>query len=196
MNKAMFDEMRMPGFFTRRFPGQPATTWATILGDLLRLAERQCGPRDKDWTILGVEFGGKGPSTWLWESDKFITLYLSETAVGNTALAIRQLGHETIHALNPTREAKFLEEGLAVAFSDQALAAYGFVTSDIGYDPAVTDPNYYAVGEIVRAVLGEHPGLIRALRSRKPLHAIEAGDLIDEGLRRDLAEKLAAPFVN
>ena len=45
---------------TQPLPNDNGYTWtlASLLGDMLHIAEELFGPRDLSYTILGIEFGG------------------------------------------------------------------------------------------------------------------------------------------
>jgi hypothetical protein len=88
---------------------------------LLAEAERRFGPRDKSWTILGVDFGGSSPNIWYPSSgDKMVVVKLSDNASLDPNRALFQLSHEVIHLLSPSggKMAPALEEGPATHFSE------------------------------------------------------------------------------
>src|SRR5437763_183874 len=101
-------------------------TWTlpSRLGALLNEAERLYGERDRSYTILGVEFGPGDPQIWFPGNRRHIVIQLADNALENTALAVYQLAHETIHLLSPTgtANAPVLEEGLATAFAEGVVA--------------------------------------------------------------------------
>src|SRR3990167_6713780 len=92
-------------------------TWTLTsrLGSLLQLAESQFGARDKDYTILGIEFGSTGPFIWYPGNCKNIAIQLSLESLKSEHCALYELAHECIHLLSPTgkKNANVLEEGLA-----------------------------------------------------------------------------------
>jgi hypothetical protein len=90
------------------------------LGTLLEKAETLFGPRDKTFTLLGIEFHA-GPNRLSYpnaERDQ-IVVELSMEATRNRDQALFQLAHETVHILAPVNvgATTVLEEGLATYFS-------------------------------------------------------------------------------
>lgn len=90
------------------------------LGTLLEKAEALFGPRDKTFTLLGIEFH-EGPNRLNYpnvERDQ-IVIELSMEATRNRDQALFQLAHETVHILAPVNvgATTVLEEGLATYFS-------------------------------------------------------------------------------
>jgi hypothetical protein len=90
------------------------------LGTLLERAETLFGPRDKAFTLLGIEFHA-GPNRLSYPNagrDQII-VELSMEATRNRDQALFQLAHETVHILAPVNvgATTVLEEGLATYFS-------------------------------------------------------------------------------
>lgn len=125
-------------FCSNQILAQPITngyTWtlASRLGELLLLAEKDYGPRDKNWTILGVEFTKtKQPKIWYpFGMDKRnIIIQITEGAANNKKEMLFQLAHEVFHTLTPAglEKTNVLEEGLATHFSIRALRELGIDT--------------------------------------------------------------------
>jgi hypothetical protein len=140
-------------------------TWTltTRLGELLSLAEARYGPRDRSYTLLGVEFCATGPRIWYPGDRRDVVIQLSLAALESERLALYQLAHECVHLLGPsgTANASNLEEGLAVAFSWFSVEH----TLGIPGESLTDDPAYLAAGQRVRRLLAEDPGLIRRLRN-------------------------------
>lgn len=95
-------------------------TWtlASQLGNMLELAQSQFGPRDKSYTILGVEFIDGRPKIWYPCNCNNIIIQLGKPCLSEPDRACFQLAHETIHLLSPTigQNSNVLEEGLAAYF--------------------------------------------------------------------------------
>jgi hypothetical protein len=153
--------------------GAPQGTWTlvTILGVLLREAESTYGPRVKDWTILGIEFGPDigtmtAPQIWYPGSTKNVAIRLSLNAAKNPTAAIFELAHETIHLLAPSGRAPAcrLEEGLATDFSRKVLDRHG--RADLAENLILGA--YKAAEEDVRDFLHKHPNEIKRLRAIDP----------------------------
>lgn len=105
-------------------------TVTTLLGRFLKIAEEMFGPRDMEFTILGVEFSEiDQPQIWFPEypEKKFISIILTPGCETDFNRAIFQLSHEIVHALCPTPgyHANVLEEGVATYFSYQMSEKFG-----------------------------------------------------------------------
>lgn len=111
MNKLINSEL----FFAHKTKVGYTWTLATRLGFMLREAEEMYGPRDKDYTILGVEFVGDNARIWYPGNCKNIAIQLGVSAMTSLEQACYQLAHECVHLLCPTGAASSnnLEEGLA-----------------------------------------------------------------------------------
>lgn len=150
-----------------------AYTWtlASRMGHILRFVETRYGPRDPDWTLLGVEFTSRAaPQVWYPTYDgvgNSIIVQLTESAATDETQALFQLAHEVVHLLSPAgpgEKASVLEEGLATYVSLEYLDAI---------DRAVT-PDYIASAHYSRAYrlvarLAKRPDFadgVRALRAR------------------------------
>jgi hypothetical protein len=182
--------------------GAPQGTWTlvTILGALLGEAEVSFGPRVKDWTILGIEFGPDigtmtSPQIWYPGSSSNVAVRLSMNAAANPATAIFELAHETIHLLAPAGRAPAirLEEGLATNFSRQIADRHGWV--DLA--ERSISPDYRASEEDVRDFLHKHPAEIQRLRLMEPVFDKWTPEFllrnVDE-ISTDTAIKLCARF--
>src|SRR5262245_12248896 len=97
----------------------PVSQWTLTsqLGRMLFDAETRYGPRDKEWTVLGIELVSEEmPHIWYPANfGKTITIRLGSGAHDCELIACYQLAHEAIHLLAPTGKggASVLEEGLA-----------------------------------------------------------------------------------
>ena len=120
-------------FTTARNPdGTYSLTLAQLTSVFIAEIERQLGPRDPDFTYVGLEFDttpDAKPHIWFphvghpdRDRDKtsnHIIIRLTEKAQSDANLAIWQLAHECVHLIDPWnieaegRQANYLEEGLA-----------------------------------------------------------------------------------
>ena len=101
------------------------STVTSRLGELLGMAEKEYGERNKDWTILGVEFNKEdGPQNWhpFGSEKKYIIIQLGTGTANNEKKLLYQLAHEVFHVLSPigSRGSTNFEEGLATYFSIKA----------------------------------------------------------------------------
>lgn len=187
--------MDHPLLFTHEIPKGFTWTLASRLGDMLTLAEKLFGPRNKEFTILGFEFSSTGPMIWYPKSSTNIVIQLSREAFHSEELALYQLAHETIHLLSPsgTSKANVLEEGLAVYFSWYYIEKV-FNTKG---ESLTRSSEYNLAGLLVKKLLLKYPGFFFNLRSSKPnLWEIEESDLMAfaPDLGRAEAEILMLPF--
>jgi hypothetical protein len=159
-------------------------TLASRLGHILRFVEDRFGPRDKSWTILGVEFTSRdAPQVWYPTYDGVggaIIVQLTRAAATDETRALFQLSHEAVHLLSPAGPgagASVLEEGLATWISLQYLRAI---------DRAV-GPNYISAPRYERAYrlverLSQRPDFLAGVRMLRQvpagLSAVTAADLL------------------
>ncbi len=136
-------------------------TWtiASRLGELLGLAETEYGERDKNWTILGVEFNKEdGPQNWHPFSSKkkrYIIIQLGKGTANNEKKMLFQLAHEIFHTLSPiqSKESTYFEEGLATYFSIKATQLIGVnITPDY-----ISSARYRKAYRLVSEVYKAHP---------------------------------------
>jgi hypothetical protein len=112
--------------FPRTRPDESAAALWQLQQELLLLAEGLLGPRDGAKKIYQPQFQAGGPSMWNTPSLDGAFAELSLNAAGYWPTAAYELAHETVHLLNPTiGYTNWLEEGVAVAFSQYALTHYG-----------------------------------------------------------------------
>lgn len=134
-------------------------TWTlgSRLGNILELAEEMFGPRDKSWTILGVEFTtADNPSVWYPGNRKNVLIQLTQECMKDEKRALYQLSHEAFHVLSPLgpkTSSTVLEEGLAVYFSIQYLRS-----ADIKVDNSyVSSPKYRLAYTAVLELYKKYP---------------------------------------
>lgn len=169
-------------------------TWTltTRLGDLLAKAEGIYGPRDLEYTPLGIEFGGDRPGLWYPGSCKFISIRLSDSARTDPNRAFFQLAHEVVHLLSPSggSHAPVLEEGLATAFSHDQSALNG-----VDFHSASAE--YLEAEALTRQLLTIRPDAVLQLRKCQPAFTRMTPDLMKTvvpGCTEELALALCQPF--
>jgi hypothetical protein len=179
----------------RRSSGSRYTyTLTTRLADLLQEAQERFGPRDHEWTPIGIEFGGQNPSTWYpgIGNCKYVSIKLSANAANDPQRALFQLAHEVIHLLGPgpKKETLTIEEGVATFFSIEVAARFGFAFK---YDA----PAYDHAGERVTELLRIAPDAVKRLRAKRPSFASFTPEFIRSVLpavSERLAVDLCEPF--
>ena len=142
-------------------------TWTLVsrLGEMLYMAEDLFGPRDRSYTILGVEFVSDSPRIWYPGNCQHIIIQLDLSAATNMFQACYQLAHETIHLLAPTggKNANNLEEGVACYF-----AAYYLKTKLNAPNWRPNLPSYKRVLKRVAPILDADLDCVRRLRNYQP----------------------------
>jgi hypothetical protein len=162
---------------------------------MLNEAERQYGPRDRLWTILGIEFGLEAvPHTWYPGDRDRIIIRLAVNALQDSKVAQYQLAHECVHLLSPSgrKEAPVLEEGLAVVFAED-WSRLRFPESPI----VETDPKYAPAAGYVRSALASRPDFVRHLRLLEPAFLKVTAEQVKSVLPEvtsDFIEQILAPF--
>lgn len=129
-------------------------SWTLVsrLGDMLQELERIYGPRDKSYTILGIEFEKNGPQLWYPGNRKDIIIQLSLEAQYDLPMALYQLAHEAVHLLAPTggSHSTVFEEGFATVF------AWDYTMKVTGVDfRERSGKKYRLAGTIVEQFLAE-----------------------------------------
>ena len=126
----------------------PAGLWA-LQWQLIEIAERELGPRDRSITVYQPTFDDDGP--FLRNTPNFDGAFveLSRNAEHYWPTAVFEMVHETVHLLNPVvRDAgNMLEEGVAVAFSLHVQPIYGFTMP-------VTMPSYAEAMRLAESLPG------------------------------------------
>jgi hypothetical protein len=176
--------------------GGVSWTLVTRLGEMLSRAENLYGPRDRSWTILGVEFGpGPSPGIWFPGDCRHVAIRLAPNALDSELLACYQLAHECVHLLAPTGNANapVLEEGLATAFAEDYVQAV--LNSN---NPFLTnEPTYIRAAAVVRELLAEAPDAIQRLRVIEPCIAKITAAVFDAAkltVSPTLIDELVSPF--
>jgi hypothetical protein len=191
-----FDRRTNIGFCCDWLPdGTGTTSWTltTQLGALLHEAETRFGPRDKNWTILGIEYCGDTPMIWYPGNRSNISIMLTENAREDPSRAMFQLAHEVIHLLAPTGDsnrAPVIEEGLASIFARE-------ISDRHGLNIHAHDARYlYAVSK-VEPLLKANADAVRQLRDSEPNFSAFTPELICsclKGISKSSAEELCEPF--
>lgn len=179
----------------REIPNGYTWTLTSRLGDMLSLAEKMFGPRNKEFTILGIEFMESGPRIWYPKNNGNIVIQLTPEALNSETIAFYQLAHECIHLLSPSggAHANMLEEGVAVYFSWLYLRK----TLQIDGRPLTDEPKYLKAGVIVEKALRLKPDFYKEARIVRPrIWEITYSDILDlcPELSLEEARILATPF--
>ena len=194
-------------FVAKPLDGGSGYTWtlASRLGHMIAEAERQYGPRDPSYTIVGVEFEETGPRIWYPGDRRHVVVQLGTSCLDHPDRAMYQLAHEALHLLFPTggSNANNLEEGLATHFQLAYMKEHLEQDWD---DPANFEPGdpdtknrdgYTLALAATRKLLKLKPEVIRELRRKQPtLSKVTAADIRAAclGCPHDLADFLAEKF--
>jgi hypothetical protein len=169
-------------------------TLASRLGDMLYQAEKLFGPRDIDYTILGIEFRDGVPQIWYPGNRGHIIIQLTVQCLTDLHRACYQLAHECIHLLAPTggQNANVLEDGLAQYFSEL------YIQNTFGVSFSADIQSYTDACTRVRRLLTIDQASVIKIRAIQPaLHLVTADDVIlaCPVVPRSLAESLVIPFI-
>ena len=164
MRKKGFN-MREDHFKAQLIPNGYSCTLPTRLGELLYEAETKYGPRDKNYTLLGIEFGPGTNQIWYPGDRGYIAIQLAMNALDDLQFSIYQLAHECIHLLAPSGQsgALVIEEGLATVFSEDVVYRLFQVTGMTTGAPA-----YVSAAAQVRELLMVNPDAVKLLRNQEP----------------------------
>ena len=159
---------------------------------MLGEAERQFGPRDMSYTILGIEFAGTRPMIWYPGDRKHIVIQLSIDALTDLPRACYQLAHECIHLLAPTggQDANNLEEGLATLYGEN------YATKWFNTPRGCGGAEYERAKRVTHKALSINPTFVRDIRIAKPcFRSLTPLDILDRvGTTTADAEYLCQPF--
>ena len=194
--EAIIIDREVLGFACNRLPDKNYSwTLTSVFSHLLFEVEERFGPRDREWTPLGIEFSGQdGPRIWFPGNRKHISIVLSDAARIVPKRAIFQISHEVIHLLSPAGMidgTPVIEEGLAVANAHR-------VSRDWKLDFWHVERNYLDAEKKTAMLLEETPDAIRIMRERQPSFRLFNADLICSvapAFPREIAEQLCQPFV-
>lgn len=169
--------MRDDLFIAHPIDGGFTWTLASRLGHILRTAEARFGPRDKNYTILGVEFTLEAqPQIWYPRSCENIVIQLTTNCMNDMNQAVYQLSHEAIHCLSPSggNNANVLEEGMATLF------AVEYSLMNMGTYFEVSSPKYKEAMTLFSQLNTIDYDIIKRIRTLKPaISQIKAADLIE-----------------
>jgi hypothetical protein len=172
-------------------PSGGTFTLTTYLGVFLTEAERVAGPRDKSWTILGIEFFGEEREQavpHIWYPNGFVAIRLTRDAATDPQKALFQLAHEACHLISPSgsSEASNLEEGFATVVGHTLARKYTNVDWKI-------DPLYREAHDDVAKLLADNPTAIRDVRTLENRLSSVTPDHLKQavrGIQAQLAERL------
>lgn len=169
-------------------------TLTSRLGRMLANAEELYGKRDRDYTILGIEFVVDHPRIWYPGSAKDIIIQLGLNALGDEVQACYQLAHECIHLLAPSggQSANVLEEGLATYYSQV------FVLQSFGRHMYSSLPAYESAYANLVKLLQIDANAVKVLRQEEPSMWKFTPDLILKHyptIGEKLAEQLTSQFM-
>lgn len=185
------------GFCCDRLPEGPGWTYTltTLLGSMLWELEQIYGPRDREWTPLGVEFGGTRPCIWYPGNRGHVSIKLSFSASMNISYAVFELAHEAVHLLSPSgkRSAPAIEEGLATIYAIEKSQQLGIKAPGIS-------SSYFHCMHITRNFISHFgPSSISRIRQQEPaFYKWQPHNLrsvfpeLSENDARDLCEPFAA----
>jgi len=178
-------------FITKKLEGNNgyAYTLASRLGEMLNMAEEMFGKRDRNYTILGIEFYDGNPQIWYPGDCKHIVIQLNRKALSSENEAYFELAQEVIHLLSPVqgKDVTLLEEGLAVVFTEHYLKKY-FPKNTL----QIKEQKYIEAKILVEKINLE---IIKKLRSKiSTFSDIKKEELICENIDSDLAKKLLMKF--
>jgi hypothetical protein len=149
-------------------------TLTSRFGQALDMAEDLFGPRDRSYTILGIDFTTEAqPSHWYphdqYGTGKTVIVLLTANAASDENRALYQLSHESFHLLSSTvlGTASNLEEGLATYFSLWYMTRIGRPLSA----DYIALPKYRGVFEDVQDLVKLYPDMaarIKRFRSEGP----------------------------
>jgi len=163
---------------------------------LLGVAEEMFGPRNLDYTLLGIEFSHFEEGIKYQNDGKNITIQLKLSSLRERHLVRSQLARECIHLLSPTgkKDANVLEEGLAVYFEEYYTHK---AFNSVGQDFGLRNDNYTSALRSVERLVGIQPDAVKLIRAHEPTIARISGELIVTvcpAVPPDLANGLAERF--
>ena len=184
------------------------TTLPEYAGRFLADIEHQFGPRDRSFTLLGIDIDRTpNSSPRLWHPSRgirpddgdrrsrHVVIRLGSNALTDSVRAKWQLAHECLHLLDPWNETvdgrstNWLEEGLAARYQNSRVSE------------AEHHEGMYAIAEdIVRPLMYELPQAVKRIRMERRL---PVGESVADGLQSycptiggETARSLCEPFRN
>src|SRR5262249_54851353 len=134
---------------------------ASRLGNMLRDAQQQFGPRDSTYTPVGVEFTANRTGIWYPENCRNIVVQLKHDCANDIPQACYRLAQECIHLLSPTgnSDANYLEEGLSIVFAKK------YVFHNFGFEMAAIGAKYIDAAQLVEQLLALDNEAVRKVRA-------------------------------
>ncbi len=182
--------------FASPLPAGNGYTWtlASRLGHIIRTAESLYGPRNLDFTVLGVEIQGDIPQVWYPGNCGHVVIQITTNCATDSMRACYQMAHEAVHLLSPTGRGgtNVLEEGLATHFSARYMREH---CASPNWNANL--PSYTRAQALVEELLGFDADIIRKLRAlRRTFPEISADDVLAEAssVPPRLALELTQPF--
>jgi len=146
------------GFHCVPIEGGFSWSLTSLLGRMLADAEQRYGPRDKSWTILGIEFCEVGPRVWFPGNRRHVSILLSNIARENPIIAQYELAQEIVHLLAPNGggPAPVIEEGVATIFANEWVKPM-----------RVSSGSYSEAEKLAQTLLTADPMSIKILREKR-----------------------------
>lgn len=141
-------------------------TLTSRLGHMLRQVEQEYGQRDKNYTILGIEFEAGGPRiNYRGPEKNDIIIQLGPIGLTNVFFAYWCLAQEVVHLLSPTGEdsANVLEEGLATKFAREYM-----INTFIWTAPS-DSVNYAEADTLASELCTKWPDCVKRMREDEPV---------------------------
>lgn len=170
MCEEMFSREKWPTVFPRNFESPAIPSIAGCLINIIKDLEEKFGPRNKDFTFVGIEFyDGNRPQHV--KHDKFIIIQLDRSAFFDLNEAISQCAHECVHLLSPidAKDATYFEEGIATYVEQE-------VRKSVGRLRPILDQKYIDALDCVEKLLAIDGNIID-------------GNLIDDNIIKKLRAK-------
>ena len=177
--------------------------WASLL---LAEIEQLFGPRDRSFTILGIEIDKtpeRHPHLWFPDSgipsgdaegrSRHVVIRLGPNALSHPSRARWQFAHECVHLLDPwnpkvdERPTNYLEEGLATWYQNSRVPE------------AESHEGQYAVAEnLVGSLMGELSLAVKQIRQERQVRIGEITPKVLKSFRLELSQEtlrnLCRPF--
>jgi hypothetical protein len=182
-------------------PGMANLTLCTLLWYYISEAEKVYGPRDKSFTVVGVEFSSLLPACMgrvkpIW-SHEFLLVQIDVRFILNRWNIRCIMAHESVHLLKPTfgqgSHTTVLEEGAAEVFAIKEMTK--FCNSKwAGMEPGSP---YDVAKNLVEQLLAMDGEAIRKVRVIQPcLSLVTPADLqaVVPSIDPELAARLCAPM--
>lgn len=184
------------------------TTLAEHASRFVADIERQFGPRDRSFTLLGINVvrtPNSPPRLWFPDSgivpndaerrSRHVVIRLGPNALSDATRARWQLAHECFHLLDPWNEkvdgrpTNWLEEGLAAWYQNSSVP-----------EAECHEGLYASAEELVRPLMNGLPDAVKRIRTERHLRIGEmAPDVLQAycpGIDRETSRQLCQPFGN